>query len=234
MRNQLLVVRGRDKSTDMISDTILAFNDWRSQQWIASYPAMPTALTTPAVIGYQDHLIVAGGYNSEGGGMLEVNILDVRSNGWITAKPLPKLVPNCVYCGPCTMLIEDTLYVVGHPGSTLVREHVPTLVSIAKSATKVDTFVWERLPTVKPDCSSLFVMEGKLFAIGGNEERRPWEPPTTSIHVLDPNTNCWSKAGKLPKRMSNSFPIHLSGELFLFGRNNTIVHVAEVKCQVAK
>ena len=65
LRGQLLVVGGMDKSTHKVTNTILTFNE-HSQQWIQSHPAMPTALTIPAVIGYQDHLIVvAGGCNSE-------------------------------------------------------------------------------------------------------------------------------------------------------------------------
>ena len=64
LKGQLLVVGGKDKSTDKITNTILTFDE-HSQQWIQSHPAIPTALTIPAVIGYQDHLIVAGGYNSE-------------------------------------------------------------------------------------------------------------------------------------------------------------------------
>ena len=89
LRGQLLAVGGEDRSTrKKIMNTILAFHE-RSHRWIQSHPAMPTALTTPAAIGYQDHLIVAGGCNSENNRILDVNILDTISNKWKTAQPLP-------------------------------------------------------------------------------------------------------------------------------------------------
>ena len=81
-RSQLLLVGGRDKSNRKMTSTILTIDE-HSRRWIQSHPAMPTALTNTAIIGYQDH---AGGRNSEGNGIVDVNILNTTSNKWKTAQ----------------------------------------------------------------------------------------------------------------------------------------------------
>ena len=121
LRGKLLVMGGVNihVSTRRTNNTILTFNE-HSRQWVQSHPAMPTAPASPAVIGYQDHLIVAGGYNSAGNEIHYVNILDTTSNNkWKTARPLPST--DDYY----TVLIEDTLYLVGRDTQTVLRAHVP-------------------------------------------------------------------------------------------------------------
>ncbi len=57
LRGQLLVVGGEDKSTNKITNTILTFDE-SSRQWLQSLPPMPVAVACPAVVEYQDHLII--------------------------------------------------------------------------------------------------------------------------------------------------------------------------------
>ena len=208
LRGKLLVVGGKDKSTDKKTNKILTFDE-HSQQWIQSHPAMPTALTYPAVIGYQDHLIVAGGDNSEGNTTLDVNILDTTSNKWKTAQPLPSTDDYH------TVLIEDTLYLVGQNTRTVLRAHVPTLISGAKSG------VWEALPNAQYYDSSSVAIGNTLLTVGGGDE--PWcggdEPlldgsPTTSIQMYNPTTNQWTRVGNLPKPVHYPRCIVMNSELF--------------------
>ena len=160
LRGKLLAVGGEDKSTDKNTNTILTFDE-HSQQWIQSHPAMPTALAYPAVIGYQDHLIVAGGCNSKGNGILDVNSLDTTSNKWKTAQPLPST--DNYYA----VLIEDTLYLVGQDTQTVLRAHVPTLISGAKSG------VWETLPNAPYYDSSPVTIGKTLLTVGGRDNPQP-------------------------------------------------------------
>ena len=207
LRGQLLVVGGRDKSTGKVTNTILTFNE-HSQQWVQSHPAMPTALTLPAVIGYQDHLIVAGGCISKNNAIPDVNILDTTSNKWKTAQPLPST--DDYY----TVLIEDTLYLVGQSTRTVLRAHVPTLISGAKSG------VWETLPNAPYYDSSPVTIGNTLLTVGGRDEPS-WGTCTTSIHMYNPTTNQWTRVGDLPKPMEHPSCIIMNFELFSLGNSYT-------------
>ena len=125
LRGQLLIVGGKDMPIFKKTKTILTFDE-HSQRWIQSYPAMPTALTLPAVAVYQDHLIVAGEESTD------VNILDATNSKWKKAQSLDSYRESFK-----TALIEDTLYLVGWNTQTVLRAHMPTLISGAKSG------VWE-------------------------------------------------------------------------------------------
>ena len=208
LRGQLLVVGGRDKSTYKKTNTIITFNE-HSQQWIQSHPAMPTALTIPDVIGYQDHLIVAGGYNSESNRIPDVDILDTTSNKWKTAQ----LLPSTNYYW--TVLIEDTLYVVGQDTQTVLRAHVPTLISGAKSG------VWETLPNAPYYHSPPVTIGNTLLTVGGSD-KPSWDgKPTTSIQMYSPTTNQWTRVGDFPEPMIYPSCIIMNSELLLLGNPHT-------------
>ena len=202
LQGQLFAVGGKDRSTLKKTNTILKFNE-HSQQWIQSHPAMPTALTYSAVIGYQDHLIVAGGRNSEDNRIPYVNILDTTSNKWKTAQPLPST--DYYY----TVLIEGTLYLVGWDTLTVLRAHVPTLISGAKSG------VWETLPNAPYNRSSPVTIDNTLLTVGGGDKL--WGGnPTTCIQMYSPTTNQWTRVGDLPRLMSNPYCVIMNSELFVF------------------
>ena len=212
LRGQLLAVGGEDKSTrKKIMNTILTFD----QQWIQSrsHPAIPTALSYSASIGYQDHLIVAGGFNSEDNRIPDVNTLDTTSNKWKTAQPLPSTSDYC------TVLIEDTLYLVSRNTQTVLRAHVPTLISGAKSG------VWEALPDT-PDYSSPVTIGSTLLTVGGSDKPSWAGNPTTSIQMYNPTTNQWTRVGDLPKPMSRPHCVIMNSELFVF--YGPSVHVSTV------
>ena len=141
VKDQLLVVGGRDKSTNKTCTTVLTFDD-HSEQWVESYCAMPTAVVQPVAIEYQDHLIIAGGDNSNDDRIPDVNILDTFNNKWKTAQPLPS---TASYHG---VIVEDTMYLVGWDNQTVLRALAPAIISGAKSG------VWETV--IK--CSVLLVI----------------------------------------------------------------------------
>ena len=210
LQGQLLAVGGEDKSTGKTKDkktsVILTFNT-HSKQWVQTYPAMSTALSTPAVIGYKDHLIVAGGCNSHNNRIPAVNILDTTSNEWKTAQPLPSI--DYYY----TVLIKDTMYLVGWDTQTVLRAHVPTLISGAESG------VWETLPDTKYAWSSTVT----LLTVGGRDKSYNF---FTSIRMYDPTTKHWIRVGDLPELLDFPCCIIINSELFVFHCQS--VHVSTV------
>ncbi len=187
LRGRLLVVGGLDKSTFRKTNTIVTLDE-SSGQWVQSLPPMPKAISEPAVVVYQNNLIVIGGY--------DVNILNT-SNKWIAAEPLPS---TDVYS---TCLIGDTLYLVGQDTKEVFRARVPSLISRASSR------VWEFVASVPFYRSSPIAIGNTLLTVGGKY--------TSSIHLYDPTKDQWTQCGNLPEKMNSSHCIELSGKLYVLG-----------------
>ena len=186
-----------------MTNSILTFDE-RQKQWVHSYPAMPTAVTYPVVIAYRNYLIVAAGLQGTEK-ILDVNILNTSSNQWITAEPLPSVdSPSTV------VFIQDNVYIVGQLNTqTVLRAHVPTLISGTKSG------VWETLPNAPYLSSSAVAIDNMLLALGGTDIDDG--SPTTSIQMFNPTTNQWTKAGDLPEPMGYCNCVVSSGKLFVLG-----------------
>ena len=213
LRGQLLVVGGRDKSTHKVQSAILIFNE-HSRQWIPSHPAMPTALTSPTVIEYQNHLIVTGGWNSHGEAIRDVNVLDDSKN-WKTSELL-HLKNNAIFEAA---LIENSMYLVCQSTQTVLRAHLPTLISGAKFG------VWETLPNISLYYSSPVTIGNTLLTMGGTD--KPWGGnPKTSIQMYNPTTNQWTEVGNLPEPMEDPHCVVMSSKLFVFYYQS--VHISQV------
>ena len=204
LRGELLVVGGMDDSTNKTTNTIHTFDE-HSQRWIQSHPAMPTALTYPAVIVYQDHLIVAGGRNSDDDAIPDVSILDTTSNKWKTAQSLSSTSHYC------TVLIEDNIYLEGVDVRTVLQAHVPTLISGAKSGG------WETLPNTPYYWSIPVTIGNTLLTVGGWDTSQGVTSPTTSIQMYNPTTYQWTRVGDLPKPMDKAYCTIMNSELFVLG-----------------
>ena len=214
LRGQLLMLGGHDMSTYSKVNTILIFDEC-TQKWIQSYSTMPRAVLDPAVVEYQEYLIVAGGAEAMGY-IPDVNILNTSNNRWKTAQPLP----SAEYYN--TVTIQDTVYLVASFSQTVLRAHMPTLISTAKSC------VWEILQNVLHCRSSPITFGNTLLTVGGRDKSQGGNS-TTSIQMYDPTTNQWTRVGDLPEAMEDSHCTILSGKLFVLGGFiNSSVYVATI------
>ena len=201
LRGQLVVVGGKDKSTEKITNTFHTFSE-DPQQWTQSHLALPTALVQPAVIEYQDHLIVAGGFDSNDDEIFDVNILDLTSNSSKTAQPLPK---TDVYY---PALVKETLFLLGGENQTVLRAHVPTLISGAKSD------VWETVRNAPYYWSFPITIDATLLVLGGRDKALGGNP-TSSIDKYDLTTDQWTKVSDLPERMSTPLCVIVNSKMCL-------------------
>ena len=92
------------------------------------YPTMPIALAYPAVVGYQDHLIVVGGCNSYKDRVPNVNILDITGKKWNSSQSFY----TCLLDRYHIVLTEDSVYLVGRQ-RVILQASIFRLLSGAKS-----------------------------------------------------------------------------------------------------
>ena len=221
LKDQLVLVGGTGKSTREKSNKIIV-SDSQSQKWVYHYPPMTTACDTPAAVRYRKYLIVTGGINSKIQRIPDVDILDTTSRKWVTAESLP----STDYYR--SVLIEDTLYLVGYNTRVVLRAHVPTLISQATSATPTSSqSVWESLPNTPFYRSSPVAIDNVLVTVGGNASDKLFvDNPTTSIQLYNTTNKKWTRVGDLPEGLRDCYCTVLSGELLVLGgwRGYNFIH----------
>ncbi len=204
LRGRLLVVGGADKSTHVKTITIVTLDESsRKRKRVQPLPPMPKAISEPAVVEYQDHLIVIGGRDSNNTKIADVNILNTN-NKWIAAEPLPRTDDYS------TCLIGDTLYLVGQLTKEVFRTHVPSLISRARSG------VWESVASVPFYWSSPIAIGNTLMTVGGRDKAILGNN-TSSIHLYDPTKDQWTQCGDLPEKIDCCHCTELSGKLYVLG-----------------
>ena len=80
--NQLVLIGGREASSNTITNIV---STWMGQHWQQYIPAMPTKRIGPGVITYDKYLIVAGGMSEHNLALLKnIDILDTGTLQWWT------------------------------------------------------------------------------------------------------------------------------------------------------
>lgn len=210
LREQFLLVGGRDKSTGQKSDKILSFDNC-SQHWQQSLSTIPKELSPAAVVQYQDHLIIAGGFDSIDDYIADVKILHTTSNKWIAAESLPKAdYYHTTLCG-------EFLYLIGRDTKTVLQAHVPSLISQAFG-------VWKSLLNAPYYHSLPVAISNSLLTVGGCEGTGALRGSVTSdIHCYDPLKKQWTKVGNLPLPIFDCSCIELSGKLYILGGRQSVL-----------
>ena len=208
LRGQLLVVGGREVIEK--SNKILTFDE-RHEKWVQSYSPMPKAVILPAVVEYQHWLIVAGGRNSKGFQILDVNILDTDDDAWKAVEPLPT---TDVYYSTVSTDKEDSVYLIGQNTKTVLRAFGPTLAFGDRSK------AWETLLNAPYYHSSPVTIGNNTLLTVGGSDKPDGRNPTTSIQMYNPSTNQWTKVGDLPEPMVDPFCVIDNSELFVLGNSS--------------
>ncbi len=231
VNQQLVLVGGR--SRDGHDQSAVVVWDITSQQWTSPYPNMPTAQESPAAVGYQHFLVVAGAVSGQSF-LTTVEILDTSAKQWYTAAPLPV---RCVGFTPA--LVGDTLYLLGGwsgiataPSKQLFSTSLPALVSHATSTPHAPPPTWEVMET-ELDLSTAVSLHNSLLAVGGRNDRGRC---SSAIHLYNPQTKGWTKVGDVPLELPHcSCAVLPSGELMVLGGSwvagygrSSYVYIAQV------
>ena len=220
--NGQLVLAGGVYRQNQYSSTINKVAVWNmiSRIWEYPYPPMPNARSCAQTISYLHYLILVGGIARDYD-TTNVEILDTSLLQWYNAESLPK---------PCRLnqsaRISDTLYLLGD-SSYLFRASLPTLVSLAISKEKAATPIWETLPDIPFQCSSLAAYDASLLAIA-----RPIAQIVPAIHAYNAETNEWTEVGNLPTVLYASVSVALPSKELLVVTSENEVYIGTPSCSV--
>ena len=227
--NKLLLVGGEEDSTGQTTNQLWAFEEGE-QTWTQPLPPMPTRRQEASAVSTQDHLIVAGGYDSRH--LDTVEVFDGQQ--WVTADPLP------MSCWRMRSTSHDGHYYLMDGWGQDTSVFYTSLQSLADKATQHlptsptntdQPSVWKTLPNTPHWCSSTTIFGGALVAVGGHPNR-------SSLHLYSPFTQSWLPAGEMPVGVHSTCTVTLpTGEMMVIGGgtrdtiHSTLVYKARVKLQ---
>ncbi|XP_064388794.1 uncharacterized protein LOC135336847 [Halichondria panicea] len=151
LANRLVLVGGHDVRSYERTNQLAVFE---SVEWTYPYPPMNIARDSSTAVSFNDHIIVAGGWDDKGR-TFSVEVLDVASRRWYIAQSLPN--PRSVLK---STLIGNILYLMGGYDTgkpTKAVHHVDLNKLIAKAFSNLDTpTLWQTIqntPLVFPALS---------------------------------------------------------------------------------
>ena len=223
--NLLVVAGGVDRATRKTTNQIAVFE---SMKWTCPYPPMNIARSSSTAVSFNNHIVVAGGY-VQGWNISSVEVLDITSNWWSTADPLP---------GARSMMksamVGDMWYLMGgwdHTGNCTkvvhrvnIRELSGKAISMATcQATPNPLSLWQTIPDTPHFFSSPLVINRALLAVGGRDDRFT---AATSIRLYQPGSWRWVKVGDLPTaRYYCTSSVLPNGEVLVAGGNDESMFV---------
>ncbi len=189
---------------------------FESGEWTHPYPPMNIARSSSTAVSFNNHIIVAGGHDDKNF-TSSVEVLDVASEIWYIAQSLPN--PRSVLK---STLIGSTLYLMGgynHTGPTKTVHHVDLNELIAQAISNLDTpALWQTMQDTPLVRSAPLSIMGSLLVVGGQDDNFN---PSSSIHLYQPSTRWWVKAGDLPTaRYYCTCLVLPSGEVIIAGGGN--------------
>ena len=219
LNDQLVLVGGIELQTIKKTSKLGVWNE-QSKRWTHPLPPMTTACNSPSVATHNNRwLVVIGGTGEAGADLSRVEILDTaESLQWYQAESLPQ---------PCYEMYSATIgnmyYFLGgiteeiEPSKKVLSVYLDDLISQAVSrpanaSAPPTPSLWLSLPDTPLAWSTALAFNGALLAVGGEVLG------SSAIHVYQPSSNSWVKAGEMPTKRSDSGCVVLpSGEVLVAG-----------------
>ena len=205
------------------------------REWTHPYPDMATTRSACSAVGYNEWLVVAGGWGDGTRILSSVEILNTDSKQWYAGPPTPTgwirmktAVVGCVwyFMGGCT----------GKPGSfsatytaMVFSVSLPALTSQLHSqqsrATSHNSQLWKEIPGLQMILSAPLSMSGCLLAVGGNDEVGD---AVSAIHLYQPATGEWVKVGDLPRPRSDCMCVMIGDREILVAGGPSLSTVVDI------
>ena len=195
--------------------------DEEANQWVHSYPPMPTARSGPTVATFnQRWLIAAGGYNENEGALAAVEILDILSCRWYCASPLP-----IEQFKMSSVIIGNMWYLLGgYPFGSGSGQHVLCVCIddlIYHALYQLPSSPWNKLPDTPAPKSTALSFDGCLLAVGGIEN--------SAIHLYQPSSRSWIKVWDLTSnRYGCTCAVLPDGDVFVAGGDTNLAILSSV------
>ena len=196
--NQLVLAGGMDLAARKPTNQIAVL---QSDKWTRPYPPMTIARHSSTAVSFNNHIIVACGRDDQGRPISSVEVLDVTSNRWCVADPLP-----VVRSWMKSVIVGDVCYIMGgfeHTGNRTKVVHCVNLRELTEKAVSMATSqvtpkpisLWQTEDDTPLFQSAPLVLKQSIFSVGGRDDRRV---VSTSIHLYQSGTRRWGKVGDLP------------------------------------
>ena len=195
INNQLVLVGGRQHGRH---SKVLGVWRAESKEWTHLYQDMPTARTHCSAVNYNEWLAVAGGKGHGRVRLSSVDIMNTENRQWYAGPPTPT-----PWSSMRTAIVGDTCYFMGglteasyDPTTKVYSVSLPVLVSQLDSKERGDQHqIWKEIPGLRTTWSTPLSISGSLVAVGGKDKSHK---AVTAIHLYQPDTGAWVKAGDLP------------------------------------
>ena len=198
VNNQLILVGGVNPQTEHKTNKLGVWND-QYGRWVHPYPSMQVARQSPRVVTHDDKwLVVVGDFGDMMNDVSRVEILDVSTfqGKWITAPPItqPLYKITSVVVGNLFMLCGGIMRrgaAIQVCLDDLISQATATQSAAMNRVSALPTpSPWQTLPRAPLEGSTALALNGALLAVGG--------VGTKAIHLYQPSSRKWIKAGELP------------------------------------
>ena len=230
LNDQLVLAGGMDLASGKPTNQIAVL---QSDKWTRPYPPMTIARRSSTAVSFNNHIIVAGGSDDQYRRISSVEVLDVTSNRWCIADPLP-VVRSVMK----SVVVGDMCYFMGgvdHTGKRTkvvhrvnLKELTEKAVSMATSpATPEPISLWQTEEDTPLFRSAPLVLKQSMLAVGGLDDR---SDVSTSIHLYQSGTRRWVKVGDLPTaRFLCTCSVLPNGQVLIAGgMYNSYSHLSRV------
>ena len=200
LNSQLVLAGGRCLETDKPTNKVAVLE---GEKWAHPYPPMNIARSSSTAVSFNNHIIVAGGTDHQRRRISSVEVLDVNSNRWCKADPLPHgrtAMKSVVVGGMC--------YLMGgfdHAHSRTKVVHRANLSelsakAISSQATSNPTSLWQIVDATPLFYSTPLALKGSLLTIGGMNDG---DKASSAIYLYQLGMRRWVKVGDLPTARIN-------------------------------
>ena len=226
--NDNLVIIGGKHSTAKKATNLVTTYDNNNNSWNNTYPNLTVARFEPAVVPYNQYIIVAGGKNVDGTILDNIEVFDIEKSHWLivnTHLPEPMYNISATMCG-------DSFTIVGYTYTDGDRSNRTFLVPINKilpqqrpqqsftgSSTHEDSTKWHELAETSYWFTALVPNTSPPVIIGGSDEEGN---TVDDITTYDDTTKSWKKISSLPIKCSLTTVAVINQSIIVIGGSSDV------------
>ena len=219
INNQLVLIGGREASSNTISNMV---STWTGQGWQQDIPAMPTKRFRPGVTMYGTYVVVAGGMAEDKRTLLRgIDVMDTTIRQWWT--PANLRLPQPMYqmkiivcdshiCVAGAAIAYDVASDRGTPSNAVWQFPVNAVDKILTGEDHSPPDGWKEIAPTPKSHSALLQYMAHPLAVGGHDNSYR---ASSRIAMYDPRSNKWCTVGQLLEPRARCTVVGLSGHSFL-------------------